>query len=162
MEARIRKLAVWDMADLWDILHEFPDHNFDDSGPGNLLEFTAVMEARLNAEIMTAVDVDGKFSGAMAFLPFSNRSGMLHGLCFQKRLHGTGIPLQCVQEFIAARFSEGYEKISAQIHADNQRAHRFLKKLGAVNEGYMKAHATRDGKPIDLRLVAFFAGKEAA
>ena len=62
---------------------------------------------------------------------------------------------------IGSRILSAARRGAKLIVADNRRIRHFLKKLGAVDEGYRKAGAWRDGKPLDVREVAFFRPWEA-
>src|SRR6202162_902009 len=141
--------------DLWRFAHEFADRNIDDYGPATEQEFTAGLLLRLeNGETMTAVYADGVLVGAIGYCPLTARLGLFHGICFTQSVHGSGIPFEAVRLFIGERFQEGVEKIQAAYFADNRRVRRFLIKLGAEDEGYMRKQTTRHDKPIDMWLVA--------
>lgn len=156
-----RALAEADLPRLWEFMLEFPRHNFDDGGPATFEQFEQNMAQRLGHELLAAFDLDGEFIGATAYRPFSLRSGVLHGMCFSKKVHGSGVPAEAMGAFIKSLFRDGAEKISAQLHADNARAWRFFKKLGFVQEGLFREHTTRAGRLIDLRIIALFAEKKA-
>ncbi len=81
---------------------------------------------------------------------------MLRGVCFAREVHGSGIPLAAIKGAIEALYADGIEKISARIFADNDRAWRFFQKLGAVEEGLLRAETTRAGELLDLRVIALF------
>jgi len=152
-----RALTQLDLPKLWDFMLEFPKHNFDDGGPQTLEQFELDIAERVAQEVLVGFHLDDRdFIGAAAYRPFTPRQGVLHGVCFAKRVHGTGIPLEAMQGFLQGLFLDGAEKISAQLHADNTRAWRWFKKLGFVQEGLFRAHTTRAGKLIDLRIIALF------
>ncbi|MES2137007.1 MAG: GNAT family protein [Pseudomonadota bacterium] len=152
---KTRALGAADVRTLWEFMLEFPKHNFDDGGPRSLDQFELAMAQRVAHEVLAAFTIeDGDFVGAVAYQPFTPRSGVLHGMCFARRVHGTGIPAEAMRGFLDGLFSDGAEKVSAQLHADNTRAWRFFKKLGFVQEGLFRAHTTRRGELIDLRIIA--------
>ncbi len=155
-EILTKTLGLSDLPRLWEIMREFPLNNFDDSGPRSLGEFEELMAARARREMLLGFHVAGELAGAMAYQGASGRSGMLRGVCFARSVHGTGVPLAAVASAIAALFADGVEKISAQMFADNERAWRFFQKLGAVEEGLLRAHTTRSGELIDVRVIALF------
>ena len=158
----MRYLAGEDLPRLWEMLAEFPQFTHDDSGPESLAEFEQIMADRAGRETHLAFEVAGELAGAIAFEQMTRRSAMLRGLCFAKDFHGTGIPLEAVRGVIEAMYRGGAEKISAQMFADNERAWRFFQKLGAVEEGLLREHATRAGELVDVRVIALFRKKAGA
>jgi len=66
-----------------------------------------------------------------------------------------GHGIEAMRQFLDMLFSTGVEKIAAGYFADNLRVRAFLRKLGAEDEGYLKAHTVRNGERIDMRQVAF-------
>ena len=122
----------------WKWLLEFPHCNFDDYGPKTEQEFIAQMTERMENELIVGVTPIGEerqLVGIMAYLPLTPRLGSFHGICFARAVHGTGLPLQAMRQFIADLFGRGkIEKIAASYFADNQRVRAFLKKLGAEDE----------------------------
>jgi RimJ/RimL family protein N-acetyltransferase len=152
----MRRLAGEDLPRLWEILREFPEHNFDDSGPETLADFEEMIADRLRRETMVVFEVGDELAGAAAFEALSCRTGMLRGVCFARQVHGTGIPLAAMRSAIAGLYASGIEKIAARIFADNTRAWLFFQKLGAVEEGLLHAETTRAGQLVDVRMIAFF------
>ncbi|MGH9666932.1 MAG: GNAT family N-acetyltransferase, partial [Bryobacteraceae bacterium] len=67
-----------------------------------------------------------------------------------------GVAAQAVRAFLLERFAGGVEKVSAAFFANNARIERFLDKLGAEPEGYLRRQTLRDGRAVDMRLVAIF------
>lgn len=155
-----KPLAFEELPLLWRYLEEFPQHNFEDGGPASLSEFEQTLAERAKTERLVGFHQEGAFIGAAAYLPFTRRSGALHGVCFARKVHGSGVARQAVEGFLDAIAREGAEKISAQLHADNVRAWRFFKKMGFTQEGLFHAHATRGGVPVDLRIIALFPKKD--
>jgi RimJ/RimL family protein N-acetyltransferase len=153
---RSRPLSGEDLPRLWEIMHEFPECNFDDAGRRSFAEFEQSIADRIGREILVSFDVSGELAGAFAFQPFDERSGVLRGVCFARQVHGTGVPLEAMRGAIAALFADGIEKISAQMFADNERAWRFFQKLGASEEGLLRRQTRRAGELIDVRIIAFF------
>ncbi len=152
-----RALTQADLPLLWQFMLEFPKHNFDDGGPQTFEQFERAMAERIAHEVLVGFTIeDGSFVGATAYRPFTPRSGVLHGMCFSRSVHGTGLAAEAMRGFLDSLFRDGAEKVSAQLHADNIRAWRFFKKLGFVQEGLFRAHTTRAGRLIDLRIIALF------
>ncbi len=146
------------MADLWSWLLQFPSANFEDTAPDNLEDFKrAYKSMATGVRQLWGVEVDGALLGAIGFEPLSRRTGMLRGLCFDQSAHGSGAPLAAVRKFLDLCWASGFRKISARYLASNRRAQAFFKKLGAVQEGYLKGDAEQQGKPIDVRIITFFS-----
>jgi RimJ/RimL family protein N-acetyltransferase len=145
------------LADAWKWLQESPEHNFDDYGPRTLAEFEEEMAQRLErGERTWAVQDSGQLCGMIGYLPMTPRWGCFHGICFARRVCGTSTTRLAVARVIHELSGSGVEKISASYFATNLRVRRFLEDLGAVDEGYLSKQTLRDGKPIDMRLVAIF------
>ena len=148
---------------LWDWMHEFPKANFDDTRPADLDAFlTRLYAGALNGDKLIGVMLGDAWVGAIGIGMKSDRTAQFKGICFTRSVHGTGIAKLAVQGVISALWTDSnILKIDAAYFADNRRIRHFLKKLGAVDEGYRKAGAWRDGKPLDVREVAFFRPWEA-
>lgn len=148
--------VVW-LPEAWRWLNEDRDANFDDSGPMTAAHFTRELRLRLEREQVYGVTADGRAVGFFGYQPITPRLGTFHGICFTRRVCGTGIPADAIGQFLEARFANGVEKICASFFADNLRVARFFQKLGAVSEGLHRKHTVRHGVPIDVALVAIFA-----
>jgi RimJ/RimL family protein N-acetyltransferase len=143
---------------LWDWLGQFPLNHFDDGGPRTCDEFAGTIAERLahGERLYGVFDDRGELVGAIGMAFLSPRAAMFHGISFDRPAHGTGIAQRAVAAILDELFRSGIEKVSAAYFADNERVHRFLKKLGAVEEGYLRRQTRRGGVPVDMRLVAFF------
>lgn len=147
---------------MWAWLHEFPKSSFDDSTPADDFDlFRLIMLGKAKAgQKLIAAELAGDLVGAIAFKGMTSKHGKFGGIVFSKEVHGMGVAFYAVNAVLAACWAEGYEVITANYFADNHRVHAFLKKLGAVNKGYRIAETTRNGKPVDVRDVAFFRPRE--
>jgi RimJ/RimL family protein N-acetyltransferase len=144
----------------WSWLDEFPLANFDDYGPATEEAFCLEMARRLAAgESLLGVKLDGELVGFLGYATISPRLAAMHGICFTKRVHGSGIAAWAVNELIETLYQCGVEKLSAHYFADNEKIRRLLAKCGAHDEGLLRIHTLRQGVPLDLRLVAFYGGK---
>jgi RimJ/RimL family protein N-acetyltransferase len=140
----------------WGWLRQFPQHNFDDSGPRTVDEFAAEMDRRLaSGERAWGFEHGGNLAGIAGYAPLAAHWGMFHGICFDERVHGKGIARAAIEAVLTELFAQGVEKISASYFAENTRIERFLARLGAIEEGYLHRQARRGGQPVDMRLVAF-------
>jgi RimJ/RimL family protein N-acetyltransferase len=146
------------LPEAWAWLNQFPHSNFDDFGPKTYEEFVLEMDRRegMGEHTWGAVDETGEPVGIIGYRPIVAFTGCFHGVCFDKRVHGTGIAKAAVAETIRQLMAGGVEKISASYFADNHRIHAFMKRLGARNEGYLRNQTIRGGKFVDMRLIAFY------
>jgi RimJ/RimL family protein N-acetyltransferase len=141
----------------WSWLRQFPECNFDDYGPKSLDEFIVAMRLReASGEKTWGVRKDNTLVGIVGYAPQTPRMGWFHGICFTKSACDRETPKAAVSMILQELFEAGVEKVSAAYFADNHRVDRFLKGLGAREEGYFLAHTLRDGSPIDMRSVAIF------
>lgn len=141
----------------WKVLAEFPDYNFDDLGPKTFGDYVKEMNERQHVERVTQVLADGVRVGVIGFRPVSLTTGFFHGITFTSSVHHTGIPQTAVSMFLDDLWANGIKKVSAAFFAPNHRIQNFLIGLGFEEEGYLKAHATQGGKPVDMRLMAKFS-----
>lgn len=140
----------------WEWMNEFPAANIDDYGPKTYEEFKEQIIQRMRSEVICGVKYKGKLVGIIGYIPLNARYGMFHGICFSKAVHGKHICSEAVRTFIAKLFATGVDKISASYFAQNRRIRRFLKSLGAVDEGYLRKQTVQNGKYVDAILVAIF------
>lgn len=141
----------------WSWLNEFPERNFDDYGPKTPSQFGVHMVEREEAGERTwLVKKDGAPVGIVGYQPVTPRMGWFHGICFTRAAWGRETTMPAVRRIAEELFASGVERIGAAYYADNHRIDRFLKDLGAQDEGHMARHTLRGGKPVDMRLVAIF------
>lgn len=145
------------LREAWGWLQEYPECNFDDAGPRTFEVFRdEVAKRRQSGELIFGVELGGELCGLIGVNLGNGRVAMFHGICFAKRVHGQGVASQAVRELISNLWEIGYEKVQACFFADNGRVHEFLLDLGAIEEGYLRRHTVRGGRPLDMRLVAFY------
>ena len=144
-----------DLPLLWEWVQEFPQANFDDSGPRDYTVFERIMTDRIQNEVTCGVILDNTLVGIIGYKPTDEHSGSFHGICFAHAIHGRGVATKAVRTFIAKLYAGGVEKISAQYFASNRRVRRFLKNLGAKDEEYVRDATAQNGLPMDMYLVSF-------
>jgi len=145
------------LPEAWEWAHEFPASNFDDYGPRSFEQFEAEILSRNEREQRTwGVKHDGRWCGLVGFYSGNQRTGMMRGILFARHVHGQGVARQAVSRILNGLFDDGIEKIGAAYFADNYHVDRFLKNLGGVQEGYLRAQTMRAARPVDMRLVAIF------
>lgn len=147
---------------VWGWMCAAPEGNFDDYSPQTEREFCDVMDERARDERTWGVRADGVPIGAIAYRPLTPRVGVLHGVCFDPAVQGTGVSARALRAVLEELYGDGVEKVCAYVFADHARVQRFLEKLGFVTEGVQVAQTLRGGQPVDLRLLAVFAAGKAA
>ena len=141
----------------WEWINEFPERNLDDYGPRDLASFITDIEARHAAgESTWCVYKKGQPCGIISYKPWTPMHGTFHGICFTKSVWGRETTTTAVQLVLDQIFRSGVVKVSAFHFADNIKINRFLRDLGAVQEGYLEKQAMRGGELIDMVLLALF------
>jgi L-phenylalanine/L-methionine N-acetyltransferase len=156
---RLRSLTPADLERVWALLLQDPAANFDDDGPRSYEEFESWMLQRVQVEEIAVCELGEALAGVMAYRAVSERLAALHGICFDRSLHGRGIAGEAFQRFLASIWAKGFRKVAITHFADNARVAAFLARQGAVEEGLLRAHASRGGQEIDVRIAALFAPK---
>lgn len=160
----LRAIAPDHVPLIWDWMQEFPKANFDDYGPKSIEAFKAEVVQRVEArEVLVVAYLDDDPVGVMTYAAITDRLGTFHGLCFAKRVHGTGVAAFAVSRFIDKLFGKPklqgvrpIEKIQAAYFEDNAFVERFLKRQGFQHEGKLRQHTLRGGKPVNCNLVALY------
>lgn len=154
---RLRALRPADLERVWALLLQDRQANFDDDGPRTYEEFEAWMLDRVQVEEIAVCELGEALAGVMAYRAVSERLAALHGICFDRSLHGRGIAGEAFQRFLAGIWARGFRKVVITHFADNARVAAFLAKQGAIEEGLLRRHACRGGTEIDVRIAALFA-----
>ena len=140
---------------LWKWLNEYPRANFDDEGDKCIEEFEITMGRRLGrGEICMVAIFNKEPVGCIGYAPVTHRLGSLHGICFSKEVHGSGVAAFALKNFLKILFSGKVEKVFATYFHDNLRIKKFLRKQGFVHEGTLIDHVVRGGKVTTMSLVA--------
>lgn len=135
---------------LWDLLNEFPENNFDDTGPRSVEDLKRDLESRrTSGEIIYQVLSDGKPVGAIGYYLLDERTAHFHGIGFSKEVHGSGIARAAVSEVLKRLNAEGIDTVYAAYFAKNVRVRQFLKSMGAVDFELIPNGSRQNGKPID-------------
>jgi RimJ/RimL family protein N-acetyltransferase len=143
---------------LWAWMQEDPDANGDDTAPKTCDAFEMALRGRAaRGEQSWGFTHEGTPIGAMAFQPLSGDVGTLHGICFTRAVHGTGLPRAAVAVVLTELHAAGMRKICASYLVTNARVERFLQKLGFVIEGTLRDHTTVHGHRVSVRCVALFS-----
>lgn len=155
---KLRPLTDASEADeMWRCANEFPQFNFDDSGPSSPEEFREEIAHRmLRQERIWKIVYGDRIAGYIGFMPVTERLGSFHGICLFREFHRMGIGRRSVEIVSKQLFSEGVEKIMASFFANNPAIYCLFMKIGAIQEGYFTRQTTQNGVPIDMRCVALF------
>jgi len=145
---------------LWAWMHEEEDANFDDAGRQPWSVFEAMILERRRTERTWGVRADGAPVGFIGYVPTTPEVGWLHGICFTRTACGRGIAAEAFAAVLRELAEAHVEKVCAAVFADNERVIRFLRRFGAVDEGYQVAQTRRRGQPVDVRLLAIMIKRE--
>jgi RimJ/RimL family protein N-acetyltransferase len=96
--------------------------------------------------------------GFLGYAPVNHDTGMLHGVCFAKAVHGTGLAARSLTAVLVELARQNVRKVSASYFADNQRVRRFLQRQGFVDEGFLVNQTRRHGVLTSMYLVARMLG----
>lgn len=77
-------------------------------------------------------------------------------LVFTRRSVSMAETTEAVRQALATLFSNGARKVCWLFFADNVVFRRFLKRVGAVEEGHLRKHTRRGGEIVDMQLMASF------
>lgn len=126
----------------------------DDFSPKTLPEF--LEHFRQTAEVATtwAVYRDGELGGMISYQQASPVVGTAHCV-FKKAFWGEATTRVAIQSAVAQMFQR-CEKLSLPVLAGNLAIISLLKKMGASKEGVLRAQTRRDGKPVDMVMMALF------
>lgn len=147
---------------IWGWLEPFRWRVSDDFSPKTLTEFIAFYRAQSERSTTWAVYRDGELGGVITYEQVSPVVGTAH-CTFKKSFWGRTTTMPALQSAIAQMF-ERCSKLSLQVIDGNKAMLALLKELGASKEGTLIAQTTREGKPVDLVMLALFKdkfGKEA-
>lgn len=125
----------------------------DDFAPKTLDEFVDLWEMReQNGQRSWAVYRDGELAGVISSNQISPVVADFH-VIFGREFWGSANTLPAAREVLAIIF-EKYSKVTSLVFADNHAILGNLYKLHGLKEGVLKEQTLRDGKPIDMVLVA--------
>jgi RimJ/RimL family protein N-acetyltransferase len=139
---------------IWTWLQPFAGRVTDDFSPKTLPEFLTHFRSMSKRAKTWGVYREGELGGFISFEKVSPVVGTAH-CTFRKNFWGTATTVPAIQLAVAEMF-EHCEKLSLPVMADNLAIISLLKKLGAVKEGILRAQTRRDGKPVDMTMMALF------
>lgn len=157
----VRPLGVAHFAgSLWDLIQEYPDASLDDQSPATRGAFVDLIRERILFERFWAV-TDSRYAGLLGgigFRPITDGLGALHGVCFARSVHRTGLPQSAVRSILDVLRIEGFRSVWAVHYRDNTHVARFLGELGFVaSEPHplmvVPHNVTRRGVPVPMAVV---------
>lgn len=136
---------------LWQWMHENPSANFDDAGPKSVEELAEQVASRQASGESLWIVSDRQ--GPVGAVGFDFERSMIRGVCFTRRVHGTGIARRALAWVLGMAFEGGSEWVSAAYFADNGPIRGLLLKFGAEDIAEMDSIVTRAGKLNRWRVV---------
>lgn len=97
---------------------------------------------------------DGELGGVISFQQISPVVGTAHAT-FKKTFWGQATSVPALQ-LASAEMFQTCQKVALPVFGNNKSMLGLLAKLGAKKEGILKAHTVRDGKPLDIVMLALF------
>lgn len=144
-----------DIPRIWAWIEPFRWRVSDDFSPKTLAEFVVHFRGVAERAAKTwAVYVSGELGGVITYERLSPVVGTAHAT-FKKSFWGQKTTLPAIDEAVNEMLADR-PKLSLPVIEGNKAMMGLLKKLGATQEGVLKAHTLRDGKPLDLVLMALF------
>jgi RimJ/RimL family protein N-acetyltransferase len=143
-----------DVPRIWEWIEPFRWRVSDDYSPKTLMEFVLHFQATAARSKTWGVYRDGELGGCITYDQVSPIVGTAH-VVFKKSFWGHATTFSALQLAMAECF-ESCQKLSQPVVSGNKAMISLLKKLGASTEGTLVAHSRRDGKPIDIVLLALF------
>jgi RimJ/RimL family protein N-acetyltransferase len=121
----------------------------DDFAPKTMGEF---VEARMASNWATAAIVrDGEICGLLALEPLNPVCGLVH-IVVRRDAWGRDTTDRAVRLGLQAAFDSGLLKVCGHTFTDNRMARALHRRMGFREEGILRSHTMRGGKPADLVL----------
>jgi RimJ/RimL family protein N-acetyltransferase len=149
-----RPFPFEDAPRVWGWIEPFRNRVSDDFSPKTMPEFLLHFRQMAESSKTWAVYRDGELGGMITYQQVSPVVGTAH-CTFKKQFWGSTVTIPAIQQAVAEMF-EDCEKLSLPVLAGNLAIISLLKKLGAVKEGVLRAQTRRDGKPVDMVMMAMF------
>jgi RimJ/RimL family protein N-acetyltransferase len=139
---------------LYGWMREDWDANVSDEGPQTLEDVQAELMQREREQTWGVMTDTAQPVGFIGYAPVNHDTGMLHGICFAKVVHGTGVAGIALAAVLVELARQNVRKVSASYFEDNQRVRRFLQRHGFVDEGFLVHQTRRHGVLTSMYLVA--------
>ena len=142
-----------DIPRIWAWTDPFRWRISDDFSPKTLAEFIPFFRALVERGRSWAVYVGGELGGVINYEQASPIVGSFHCI-FKRSFWGRNTTATALRMAFPEMFAM-CEKLTIPVVTGNRSMISLLTSLGATKEGVLKAHTRRDGKPVDLALMAF-------
>jgi RimJ/RimL family protein N-acetyltransferase len=141
--------------ELWRWLNSPAEPNFLDGSPRDLAGVTAALDLKTAQGITFAAMIDGRPAGFIGISPASREMAWFAGMVIAPEHRGHGLGTTFLRAVVRDLNTRGVRKLSALFFADNHAVRAAFAKAGAVEEGYLKSAAMRNGEMTDMRLSSF-------
>lgn len=140
----------------WGWLEKVRNRVADDYGPKTVDQW---VDQEIGAEGKTwGVWRDGELGGMLSFRQLSPWLGVGH-CTFRKDFWGRATTRPAVEQALKEIFDSGIGKLTFAVFSDNAAIRSLLSEFGASSEGTLRGHTMRQGKPVDMTMLAIFADK---
>lgn len=138
---------AWPEAWLW--TRDLRGRIMDDFGPRTLEEFV-VWAVRTSERARTwGVWKSGELGGLVTFEAHNPVMGVSH-VVFRKTFWGRATTVAALRAVYGEVFSSGIQKIASVVFEDNHAVRALARRGGAREEGVLRAHTLRGGKPASM------------
>lgn len=148
-----------DVPRIWNWIEPFRWRVSDDFSPKTLAEFLSHFSALASRGRTWAVYRGGELGGVISYEKLSPIVGTAH-VVFKKSFWGRGTTVPALR-LAGAEMLADVPKLSLPVFQGNKAMVALLMVAGAVQEGVLKKHSQRNGKPIDVVMMAFFRPEAA-
>jgi RimJ/RimL family protein N-acetyltransferase len=145
---------VEDVPRIWEWIEPFRWRVSDDYSPKTLAEFVVYFRG-LSARCRTwAVYRNRELGGLITYEALSPIVGTAH-CTFKKSFWGSKTTVPALEQAIAEMLAES-PKLSLPVMQGNKAMIALLARMGATQEGVLRKHTMREGRPIDVVMMAIF------
>jgi RimJ/RimL family protein N-acetyltransferase len=137
---------------MWFWIQPFLNQVTADGGPTTLEEFVDRQRERADRVVSWGVYREGELGGYIEFEPGSPTMGLGHGL-FKKAFWGQKTTVPAINKAMMQVFASGVEFVMFTPFAHNAAIRALLRRIGAVENGILKARYTQNGLPIDAAVL---------
>lgn len=137
--------------EMWEMLNDPREPNFDDFGPQTFEQFAEELAGRKNFNLF-AIEACGQVLGYIGYEMVSPVTMMFRGLVIDRAFRRQGFGRLAFASIISTLSRQGIEKFLVMPFAGNAPIDRFLNSLEFIQEGYLTGATKRHGEALDLRV----------
>lgn len=142
---------------VWEWMEQTPAANYEDGSPRDCDAFVEMKRAAVSGgERAVGIVLDGEPVGYIGFASPSRHVVAIGSMVVDAKVTGRGVGPTALWKLGKLFFASGVEKVQATFFADNERMHKMTRAIGCEVEGVLKRQVMRDGKAVDVVVVAFF------